>query len=75
MAVHGLNGHREKTFTTEKINWLRHFLPNDIPNVRILSYGYNSRTYGSRFSIHKLDDHAAGLLGALHFWRKHDGVT
>ncbi|KAH3938661.1 hypothetical protein HBH98_243260 [Parastagonospora nodorum] len=44
VAVHGLNGHREKTWTAgsgvngvDSINWLRDLLPHDLPNARILS--------------------------------------
>lgn len=48
IAVHGLNGHRERTWSTPSgINWLRDILPADIPNTRILTYGYDSRTHGS----------------------------
>ncbi|CAN9334975.1 unnamed protein product, partial [Alternaria alternata] len=45
VAVHGLNGHREKTWTTSGgVNWLRELLPHDLPNARILSWGYDANT-------------------------------
>jgi hypothetical protein len=46
----GLNGHCEKTWTTDNgANWLRDLLPHDLPNARILSWGYDANTHsGSR---------------------------
>ncbi|MCJ1426602.1 hypothetical protein MMC29_004505 [Sticta canariensis] len=45
VAVHGLNGHREKSWTVNDVNWLRNFLPSDIPNARILTWGYDANTH------------------------------
>ena len=47
VAVHGLNGHYEKTWSThvnggQDVNWLRNFLPKQIDNARVMSFGYNS---------------------------------
>jgi hypothetical protein len=49
IAIHGLNGHYQKTWTAapklardKECNWLKDLLPKQIPNARILSYGYNS---------------------------------
>ncbi|KAG8814340.1 hypothetical protein FRC17_001194 [Serendipita sp. 399] len=45
VAIHGLDGHREKSWTTEdKTMWLKDVLPNDLPNARILTYGYDADT-------------------------------
>ncbi|CCA66627.1 related to tetratricopeptide repeat domain protein-Neosartorya fischeri [Serendipita indica DSM 11827] len=45
VAIHGLQGHRESTWTTEKgVCWLRDFLPFDLPNARVLTYGYDADT-------------------------------
>ena len=46
VAIHGLNGHFEKTWTTEgtdgaRVNWLRDLLPKKLPNTRILAFSYN----------------------------------
>jgi hypothetical protein len=46
IAIHGLNRHYDKTWSTEsaegdRVNWLKDFLPQRIPYARILSYGYN----------------------------------
>jgi hypothetical protein len=46
VAVHGLNGHFQKTWQTtqdgQEVNWLRDFLPKQIPFARVLSFSYNS---------------------------------
>ncbi|KAH6861238.1 hypothetical protein B0T12DRAFT_336994, partial [Alternaria alternata] len=37
VAIHGLNGHREKTWTAGNgVHWLRDLLPHDLPQARIL---------------------------------------
>jgi hypothetical protein len=59
--VHGLNGHCEKTW-----NWLRDLLPHDLPNARILSWGYDANTHSSsRVSCQYLFDHARTLVSDL----------
>lgn len=66
MAVHGLGGHREKTWTVDSINWLRDLLPSDIPNARILSWGYDANTHStSPISAQYLYDHATTLVSDL----------
>ncbi|CCA68763.1 hypothetical protein PIIN_02625 [Serendipita indica DSM 11827] len=51
VAIHGLDGHRERSWTHEKdesqILWLRDLLPSDVPNARILVYGYDANTHDS----------------------------
>ncbi|CAG7853304.1 SubName: Full=Related to kinesin light chain {ECO:0000313/EMBL:CCA74635.1} [Serendipita indica DSM 11827] len=45
IAIHGLDGHREKTWMAENGTlWLRDLLPADLPNVRVLAYGYDADT-------------------------------
>ncbi|KAA6408178.1 MAG: Kinesin light chain [Lasallia pustulata] len=66
VAVHGLNGHHEKTWTTNNVNWLRDLLPSDIPNARILSWGYDANTHStSQISGHYLYNHATTLVSDL----------
>ncbi|KAI9773876.1 MAG: hypothetical protein M1840_006102 [Geoglossum simile] len=53
IAIHGLNGHFEKSWqaTTpegHQVNWLREFLPEQMPYARIMSYGYNSTVLFSK---------------------------
>ncbi|KAK3367665.1 hypothetical protein B0H63DRAFT_489599 [Podospora didyma] len=73
VAVHGLNGHREGTWTAEasQANWLRDLLPADIPNARILSYGYNSRTHNAEnLSLQSIYEHAITLVQDLCTYRR-----
>jgi hypothetical protein len=70
VAVHGLNGHCEKTWTAgngvNSVNWLRDLLPHDLPNARILSWGYDANTHSrSRVSCQYLFDHARTLVSDL----------
>ncbi|KAF1963896.1 hypothetical protein BU23DRAFT_123474 [Bimuria novae-zelandiae CBS 107.79] len=67
VAVHGLNGHCEKTWTAfNGVNWLRDLLPHDLPRARILSWGYDANTHSrSRVSCQYLFDHARTLLSDL----------
>ena len=45
------------------VNWLRDFLPLDIPNARIFSWGYNANTHStSEISVQYLYDHATNLI-------------
>lgn len=66
VAVHGLNGHREETWTVNGVNWLRDLLPTDIPNARICSWGYDANTHStSPISAQYLYDHATTLISDL----------
>ncbi|TPX14735.1 uncharacterized protein E0L32_005130 [Thyridium curvatum] len=48
VAIHGLNGHRDKSWTAPNgVNWLKDFLPGSFPKARILTYGYDARTHAS----------------------------
>jgi hypothetical protein len=47
VAIHGLNGHWENTWRTTTqngggVNWLREFLPQQVPRARVMSFGYDS---------------------------------
>jgi hypothetical protein len=43
-AFHGITGHFQKTWTDKKsgANWLKDFLPIDLPNARVLSVCYDA---------------------------------
>src|SRR5208282_5496876 len=43
IAIHGLGGNWRQTWTAKNGNfWLEHFLPTQLPNARIMAYGYNA---------------------------------
>lgn len=67
VAIHGLNGHREKTWTaTNGVFWLRDLLPRRIPNARIMSWGYDANTHSlSPTSVQYIHDHATTLVSDL----------
>ncbi|OCK72795.1 hypothetical protein K432DRAFT_314863, partial [Lepidopterella palustris CBS 459.81] len=71
VAVHGLNGHRDKTWTAANgVHWLRDLLPADIPNARVFCWGYNANTHGDRVSCQYLYDHAGQLVSDLSLERR-----
>jgi hypothetical protein len=67
VALHGLNGHREITWTAENgVHWLRDLLPEDLPQARILCWGYDANTHAAdRVSWNYLYDHATNLVSDL----------
>lgn len=66
VAVHGLNGHRDMTWTAANaVHWLRDLLPSDIPNARVFCWGYDANTHGKRVSCQYLYDHARTLVSDL----------
>ncbi|CCA75798.1 hypothetical protein PIIN_09786, partial [Serendipita indica DSM 11827] len=72
VAIHGLDGHREKTWSTKKsILWLRDLLPTDLSNARVLSYGYDADTRSlGCVSTQTMRRHADGFARALARKRK-----
>ncbi|KAI9754401.1 MAG: hypothetical protein M1835_000892, partial [Candelina submexicana] len=64
VAVHGFGGHPYGTWTADSKLWLRDLLPEDIPNSRILTYGY-SVSSGGTISSGNLLHAAQGLLDRL----------
>lgn len=67
--MHGLNGHREKSWTNSesKILWLRDLLPLQLPNARVLTFGYDADTLKLSPGVSQLglNDHAASLVAEL----------
>jgi protein SERAC1 len=72
VAIHGLNGHYQKTWTEttspRKVNWLQDLLPEQLPNARIMSYSYNSAVAFSKATI-GIKTFAEQLLEDLMAWR------
>lgn len=79
VAVHGLNGHYENTWTTvlhdrTQVNWLRDMLPKakDIRPIRVMSFSYNSSVQFSK-STSDVFVFADQLLEHLLAKRAHSG--
>ncbi|KAH0555801.1 hypothetical protein GP486_006255 [Trichoglossum hirsutum] len=73
VAVHGLNGDPENTWTNHETGafWLKDFLPQDVPNARIMTFGYNADVaFGNTTS--DIIDHAKDLLSSLVDKREQD---
>ncbi|KGO73482.1 hypothetical protein PEX1_093050 [Penicillium expansum] len=64
VAVHGLGGHLLRTWTHKsQCCWLRDLLPVDIPDARIMTFGYDAKVIGS--SMNTFKDSAQLLLQHL----------
>ena len=66
MAVHGLGGDSTNTWTHPKSKafWLKDFLPLQIPDARIMTFGYNANAAFGQ-STAEVVDHAKSLLVSL----------
>ncbi|KAF8519138.1 hypothetical protein BU17DRAFT_47991, partial [Hysterangium stoloniferum] len=70
VTIHGLDGHREASFTApNSILWLRDLLPDTLPNARILTYGYDARTRGVNRSNQALYDLSIDFIAKLSSFR------
>ncbi|KXH55001.1 hypothetical protein CNYM01_03401 [Colletotrichum nymphaeae SA-01] len=67
--IHGLKGHREKTWTSDNASdpWPKALLPSEIPNARVLAYGYDADVAKATdmVSVSRIRDHAATFLKRL----------
>jgi hypothetical protein len=70
--VHGLGGHPVKTWSTKDVNWPKDLLGPGVPNVRILTFGYdaNAAKAFERVNQNTLHDHAQALVSDLRGQRK-----
>ncbi|KAG4431327.1 hypothetical protein IFR05_013188 [Cadophora sp. M221] len=64
VAVHGLQGDFEGTWEEGGHIWLRDFLGDLIPDIQVLSFGYNSLVYSPGWT-NQLEDFARQLLQAV----------
>ncbi|KAI1452410.1 Alpha/Beta hydrolase protein [Annulohypoxylon moriforme] len=74
--VHGLTGHREKTWTARGADkpWPGVLLQKELPESRIMTFGYDADVVDWRalVSKNKIDNHAKNLLAALAHIRDDD---
>jgi len=72
VAVHGIKGHPYNTWTHPNgEKWLEDYLPKDLPNTRIMTFGYNSQIFTS--SKGHVNDFAEQLLQHLTSIRRSTG--
>jgi len=64
IAVTGLAGHAFGSWRSRKTHqmWLKDFLAHDVPNIRILSYGYDSSLLGHGKAENRLLDYQRLLI-------------
>jgi hypothetical protein len=77
VAVTGLAGHAFGSWKnrTSKRMWLRDFLSKDIPNLRVMTYGYKSNLVGDiTDDFQTLLDYTKDLIHALETVRRSDEV-
>jgi hypothetical protein len=66
IAVTGLAGHPIGSWALpDSQMWLRDFIPHDIPNARVLTYGYDARIQGRDLPISTLAELAEEFLARL----------
>lgn len=74
MFVHGLRGHRIRTWTKDGYFWPKDFVPSYLPSARVITYGYDAsiaRFFGSS-SSNNINKHAKSLVSDLSNLRKDD---
>jgi hypothetical protein len=65
--VHGLGGHPLETWSTKNFYWPKDLLGPRVPNVRIITFGYDATAarIAERVSTMNLHDHAKALVSDL----------
>lgn len=62
------NSFQEKSRSDQTVFWIEDFLPNDVPNARILTYGYNADAIGGLFQAddkNSISQHGRDLAAKL----------
>ncbi|KAF8529510.1 hypothetical protein BU17DRAFT_60307 [Hysterangium stoloniferum] len=77
VAIHGLDGHREQSWTAENgILWLKDLLPQRLPHARIATYGYDASTGSESSKIEEtLYGHAQNFISRLALFRTRTTTT
>ncbi|KAF8521459.1 hypothetical protein BU17DRAFT_45782 [Hysterangium stoloniferum] len=77
IAIHGLDGHREDSWTAENgILWLKDLLPQRLPHARIATYGYDAFTGSQSNQIDEtLYGHAKNFIVRLALLRNRSTTT
>ncbi|KAI9462631.1 fungal fruit body lectin-domain-containing protein [Russula earlei] len=64
VAIHGLNGHAFDSWTVDDVMWLRDLLPAQVPDARVLLYGYNANIIQDA-SRSRIQEHARLFIKLL----------
>ncbi|KAG8528219.1 uncharacterized protein KY384_007136 [Bacidia gigantensis] len=79
VAVHGIDEHIAEAWTDIEtgILWLRDLLPHDLPDIRVLSFGYNAHAsaFFGKGSADRIQQHAQTLVAELQADRSLEGCT
>jgi tartrate dehydratase beta subunit/fumarate hydratase class I family protein len=67
VAVTGLAGHAFGSWRNRetRLMWLKDFLPQDIKNTRIMTYGYDSRLLGPETTSMRMSDYRGNFIEQL----------
>ena len=71
--VHGLPGDATETWTTSGICWPKDLLPQDIPDARVMTFGYSTLVYEETPLL--IRDLGKILLETLSINRRYVGAT
>ncbi|KAM5342890.1 hypothetical protein ACJ41O_013856 [Fusarium nematophilum] len=76
IAVPGLGSHALGSWKSPNSDdvWIRDFLPKDVPNIRVLLYGYDTVLPGS-LSKQSIEDLGGALLEQIIAFRAKDGTS
>ncbi|KAF5675926.1 ankyrin repeat-containing protein [Fusarium denticulatum] len=76
IAVPGLESHALGSWKSPNSDdvWLRDFLPKDVPNIRVLLYGYDTSLQGS-LSKQSMEELGGGFLEKIIAFRANDGTN
>ncbi|KAF8529764.1 hypothetical protein BU17DRAFT_79864 [Hysterangium stoloniferum] len=77
VAIHGLDGHREQSWTAENGTlWLKDLLPQRFPHARVATYGYDASTGSQSNKINEtLYGHAENFISRLALLRNKTTTT
>ncbi|PMD32818.1 hypothetical protein L207DRAFT_440216, partial [Hyaloscypha variabilis F] len=77
--IHGLTGDRERTWTAKNASlpWIKTLLPTEIPNVRILTFGYDAyvASWRGMVSKNRVGNHSMNLITAVAAYRENDNTS
>lgn len=77
--IHGLTGDREKTWGANNgdASWPQALLPSELPDARILTFGYDAYVADWRGMVSKnrIGNHAMNLLTAIATYRDKDNTV